>query len=1530
MAELRFKVKADITKVSELRKEIERLEGALRRMSKSADGAAFEKVVEKLSSTRKELQGMVKEAAKTGAEFNKSLEAPLSNTASNMDKLNEAIRVQNIEEKRLGQTIRDLKLDRRDIDKESADYEHLNTKIRELEAARNKEKDLLFALREEKKKITAQNRLQTVSEEQIDKIMKSQVLSIRDAETQNKLLRRAVKDVVGADNEAYLTRQKLNARIDDNTNFIRRNTDAMIQQKMGIGGYKQAINEAFVSIKNGTNVTKNLGVVASSTAKIMGSSLKGSMQQIQMSVGSMIKGFVGAQAIISGFNKLIGAIRSGVNSIVDFEQANSNLAAILQTNIKGIQTLTYDAKRLGAITRYTASEVTGLQIELAKLGFTRSEILDSTGAVLKFAQATGANLSQAAKLTGSSLRSFNASTTETERYVSAMAVATTKSALSFDYLDNAMSTVAPVAKSFNLSIEDTLALLGSLSDAGFDASSSATATRNILLNLADANGKLAKALGGNARTLPEIVKGLQELRNRGIDLNETLELTDKRSVAAFNTFLEGSDKILKLRDSITGVGDELDAMAITMEDNVAGAIAGLQSAWEAFMLSFSSSTGTAKKVIDFFSRGLRNISNQLASPEQRLAMRVADAESFASDQLKEFKVIERNTELLKELYQSKLDAGLNANDAEIAARREFATKYESELKKEEALYAKILEERDKTQEKYDKASFIKQGLFLEKTDSWYKKKIKGQEAGLVELSASMYKHKAILDAINETTLKEDVNDVIVPKKELTQEEIRDAERISKERVAIEKAKQDALIELIGKIEKDKIDLMDDGFAKRRALIAYNYNQELKQIEEQRKKSGLDIDSNEAEEARANAADRRFKAEESLQEELLGKYKTFEQRKTDINAQFDLDRRELEKIGNKEAIQELERQRKESIQRVNDEESEITRQTTDVFIKLFKDASTQTISEIKGIIGTVQELYEYLENTKIEDMVDKFGFSAGDLAKMKGDSKVLKDLLDGLTQKKKELADRNPTEAFNQSISEGIDLINDGDIAGGVIKITKAFKDAMPYVRKFADGLNEAFGVDISALLDATDAVLDMGTGIAQLASGDIIGGASSVMSSIGSIVSLVTSADKEHREALMRLERERIRMANEYNLILIRQEDLLKKTANAFGEQQIEKASIYLDQYRKAFVALDDAISGRNGLKQLEEEFKDGSNILKKWGAYNELRRKGLLGIGNIEIVTGSKKSGGILGIGRKQKDVYSKLSDVYDDLIDKEGRLNKARVQTILNNRKMSDAHRDQLENMLALAEEMEKAEEAMRSYIQTTYGGMGDSAVNSIIEAMKDDSVDMWDSFRKGGEQAIEALGQQILYQKFFSAAFDKFGKEIEAVYAKELSPEDLGSEITSLINKFYSSIQGKMEGAKIFAEEWQKQAEEMGFDIWKQQADKMTPTVGRGFETMTQDQASELTGRFTANNMLLEAIRNGQENFTESIVSIDVNMGRLLEENVMTRNIADEILEYNVKSFMELQDIRNNTGTVVEPIKEMSRDIADLKNEFRKQFF
>ena len=144
-------------------------------------------------------------------------------------------------------------------------------------------------------------------------------------------------------------------------------------------------------------------------------------------------GYIGAQAVVSGVVALFTKLREGVGDIVKFELANSRLAAILGNTSDKVKELTADAQRLGATTKYTASEATDLQIELAKLGFTRKEILDATEHVLKFAQATGAELADAASLAGASLRMFNADTRETERYVSAMAVATTKSALSFSY-----------------------------------------------------------------------------------------------------------------------------------------------------------------------------------------------------------------------------------------------------------------------------------------------------------------------------------------------------------------------------------------------------------------------------------------------------------------------------------------------------------------------------------------------------------------------------------------------------------------------------------------------------------------------------------------------------------------------------------------------------------------------------------------------------------------------------------------------------------------------------------------------------------------------------------------------------------------------------------------------------------------------------------------------------------------------------------------------------------------------------------------
>ena len=306
--------------------------------------------------------------------------------------------------------------------------------------------------------------------------------------------------------------------------------------------------------------------------------------------------FVTIGAMITG--QIVGGLRDAISTIIEFEKKNSTLAAILGTTKKSIKDLTDEARRLGATTSYTAAQVTALQIELAKLGFFKEDIKAMTPSVLKFAKAVDTDLTSAATLAGATLRIFNLDAEDTERALSTMAIGTTSSALNFEYLNSAMSTVGPVANSFGFTIEETTALLGALANSGFDASSAATATRNILLNLADSSGKLALALGGPVDNLDDLVKGLKKLNSEGIDLNKALELTDKRSVAAFNTFLNGTDTVLALCNAVTGAEDDFNAMSEEMGDNVQGALNRLSSTIEGVVSRFYESKGILRDLID--------------------------------------------------------------------------------------------------------------------------------------------------------------------------------------------------------------------------------------------------------------------------------------------------------------------------------------------------------------------------------------------------------------------------------------------------------------------------------------------------------------------------------------------------------------------------------------------------------------------------------------------------------------------------------------------------------------------------------------------------------------------------------------------------------------------------------------------------------------------------------------------------------------------------------------------------------------------
>ena len=333
--------------------------------------------------------------------------------------------------------------------------------------------------------------------------------------------------------------------------------------------------------------------------------------------GGIQKAFVKIGAAWMAIRSAFSLFRNSFNTIKDFEQANANLGTILGATNEEMDKLRESALELGRTTEYTASQVAQLQTELAKLGFGPKSIQAMQQPILNFATAVGAKLPDAAKLAGATLRIFGLSAHQTEDALDVLALSTNKSALSFEYLNTALSIVGPVAKTFGFSVRDVTALLGSLANSGFDASSAATATRNILLNLADTNGKLAKSLNGPVKSLPELIDGLKKLRARGIDLAGTLELTDKRSVAAFNTFLNGADDVKELHDALQDVDGAAKSIAEERLNTVEGSIKLLQSAWEGLVLSFYNSKGTIKSVIDILTNGIEGISNLLNPDAQK-------------------------------------------------------------------------------------------------------------------------------------------------------------------------------------------------------------------------------------------------------------------------------------------------------------------------------------------------------------------------------------------------------------------------------------------------------------------------------------------------------------------------------------------------------------------------------------------------------------------------------------------------------------------------------------------------------------------------------------------------------------------------------------------------------------------------------------------------------------------------------------------------------------------------------------------------
>ena len=404
---------------------------------------------------------------------------------------------------------------------------------------------------------------------------------------------------------------------------------------------------------------------------------------------------------------------------------------------------------------------------------------------------------------------------------------------------------------------------------------------------------------------------------------------------------------------------------------------------------------------------------------------------------------------------------------------------------------------------------------------------------------------------------------------------------------------------------------------------------------------------------------------------------------------------------------------------------------------------------------------------------------------------------------------------------------------------------------------------------------------------------------------------------------ETISQQREYNLLLLEQNLLYEKASTIFGTDSYSKAKNAVNVLKDAIADLNSEIAGTID-QQNKFSYKDTGSL--SWNkilnnSYTQLKDS-YSGLADIEIKTGHKKTG-LFGWG-KGKDIYSSILDVYPDLINANGEFNKELAETVINTREMSEEDKAALQNMIDLAETAEEAFESLNDYMTDIFGDLGVSMSNALVDAFKN-GTDAAEAFSQSVSDMLETMAQQMVYSVTLAPLLEEAQNEMMNVMKNTtLTDEQRFKQWTNILNGLVGDAVEQQQIANSLYEAYQQAAEQQGFEIFQPDSTQQQQASGKGFTTMSQDTADELNGRFTAlyeSNLRLEA--TGQQQ-AEVVNQLCGYINSLNIQSTGIYNIADESRTILAESYLELQQIRENTGEIIKPIKNISSKIDNIERK------
>ena len=348
-------------------------------------------------------------------------------------------------------------------------------------------------------------------------------------------------------------------------------------------------------------------------ADITGKSLGDSLS---FGLGASIGGKV-VDGLTTGLKGLTtGAVEAGKS----FDASMSKVASLMGDKLKGddFNRLAVAAKDAGATTQFSATQAADALQYMALAGWDAEKSVDTLPAILNLAAAADMDLAKASDTVTDYLSAFSNSldgagkeALSAAEMVDIMAFAQANSNTSADQLADAWRNCAANLNAAGQDVQTTTSFLEAMANQGLKGSEAGTAMaammRDITAKMEDGcisigeTSVAVKDAEGNFRDLTDIMKDVEAATNgmgeaeRAAALSKTFTADSQRGV---NLLLnEGMSKVEGYEEALRNCEGAAEKAAATMNDNLAGDLKTLGSAWEAVQISISEKVEPALRLV---------------------------------------------------------------------------------------------------------------------------------------------------------------------------------------------------------------------------------------------------------------------------------------------------------------------------------------------------------------------------------------------------------------------------------------------------------------------------------------------------------------------------------------------------------------------------------------------------------------------------------------------------------------------------------------------------------------------------------------------------------------------------------------------------------------------------------------------------------------------------------------------------------------------------------------------------------------------